>query len=102
MTAILTITCAVIPGMIQEGCALTFETAHEQFGRGQAWIQQQTEKDLQIDLSQVTEADSAGVALLIEWMRCAKQKNSTVRFINLSDQFLMMVRANGLENIISL
>lgn len=35
------------------------------------------------DFSEVTESDSAGIAILFSWMRLAKQKGITLVFVNI-------------------
>jgi len=40
--------------------------------------------ELKIDLSGVTRSDSAGLALLVHWMRAAKQAKKTVGFSSYS------------------
>ncbi|MCI0400027.1 MAG: STAS domain-containing protein [Gammaproteobacteria bacterium] len=48
-----------------------------------------------IDLSGVTRIDSAGVALLVDWLRAARQRNVTVRFRNLPAQMLALAKVTG-------
>jgi ABC-type transporter Mla MlaB component len=42
-------------------------------------------KLLRIDLADVCNIDSAGLAFLVELKVCARKKNSTIEFINLSE-----------------
>ena len=55
-------------------------------------------RDITIDLSQVTQADSAGLALLIEWLRLAHSAQCTVRFTNIPPQMQVLIRVNGLQD----
>ncbi|MFU8797139.1 MAG: STAS domain-containing protein [Gammaproteobacteria bacterium] len=73
---------------------LTLETVNAELLRGMAWIKQH---DGIIDLQQVTRADSAGVALLIEWIRFAKQQNRSIQFEHLPEQLLTLMRVSGLD-----
>lgn len=57
---------------------------------------------LDVDLSEVTHSDSAGLALLIEWMRQAQQLNKPIRFLNMPAQMLAMAEASGLEELLPL
>jgi phospholipid transport system transporter-binding protein len=77
---------------------LTFETVTPVLARGVTWIKKH--KDGCIDFSQVTRTDSAGVALLIEWTRFAKQKNHSLHFIHLPEQLLAIIRVSGLDTIL--
>ena len=55
-----------------------------------------------IDLDQVSRSDSAGLALLVEWLREAQRHDVTVRFFNIPAQMLEMARASGLDQILPL
>ena len=52
---------------------------------------------LQIDLAQVTHTDSAGLALLVEWMREASRRGTRIDFLNLPVQMLALADAANLE-----
>jgi anti-anti-sigma factor len=54
------------------------------------------------DLSGVKFSDNAGVALLISSMRYGKNGAKDISFINLSQQFLDLISASGLEEILPL
>ncbi len=55
-----------------------------------------------IDLAGVTHSDSAGVALLVEWLRLARQSGQTVRFVNIPPQMLAIIRVTGLDGLLPL
>jgi len=57
---------------------------------------------LEIDLTDVSCSDSAGLALLIDWMRSAKQKNKHIVFHNIPAQMLAMAHASGLDELLPL
>lgn len=57
---------------------------------------------LDIDLAEVSCSDSAGLALLIEWMRSAKQQNKNIMFHNIPAQMLAMAHASGLDELLPL
>jgi phospholipid transport system transporter-binding protein len=56
--------------------------------------------DLTIDLSGVTRADSAGMALLVEWQRLARAEGGKVKLVNMPPQVVRMVRVTGLEELL--
>lgn len=58
--------------------------------------------DLEIDLSAVTRSDSAGLALLLEWMRMAMAQKRELRFHNLPEQMLAIARASELQAVLPL
>lgn len=55
---------------------------------------------LNIDLADVTRADSAALALLVSWMRLAKQSDKHIQFQNLPAQMLAIAKASGLDAIL--
>jgi len=57
---------------------------------------------IELDLSDVTRADSAGLALLIECMRAAARAGRSMRFINVPEQLHSIARVSGLDGILSL
>ena len=57
-------------------------------------------KDLDIDLGGVGESDSAGLALLIEWLRVARQSQKEIRFANVPAQIEALARISEVEDLI--
>lgn len=80
---------------------LTMATAN------QAWQQSQAlftcnQSPLHFDLQQVTQSDSAGVALLLAWQRAARAQQKKVIFSGLSKQMLAIIKVSGLAEILSI
>ncbi|MDQ8039450.1 MAG: STAS domain-containing protein [Rickettsiella sp.] len=78
---------------------LTYETVPA------IWQQSQnTFKDLKhsvtFDLSEVTQSDSSGVALLISWIRNFHRQSQTVYFTYLPSQMLAIIQLAGLNTIV--
>ena len=73
---------------------LTFHTVMELYERGLNCFAGKTE--YAVDLSSVDHADSAGIALLIEWQRQARALHCSLRFINLSEQIKEIIQVYGL------
>jgi phospholipid transport system transporter-binding protein len=75
--------------------SLTFQTVPDFLARSAPWF---AEKDgpLVFDLAGVTLADSAGVALLLEWSRLARASGRDVRFTNTPLQVRTQLEVNGL------
>jgi len=76
--------------------ALTFDTVPDWFDKGSGWFSGNGE--LVIDLAGVTRADSAGLALLIEWLRLARSMKRPLRYIHIPDQVQTLTRINGLQD----
>ncbi len=58
--------------------------------------------EVQIDLEGVTRSDSAGLALLVEWLRLAEKQDITLRFHNLPDQLREIARVSDLLPLLPL
>jgi phospholipid transport system transporter-binding protein len=53
--------------------------------------------DLEIDLAGVGRVDSAGLALLLEWVSWARNQSRAVRFRNIPQQLLSMAEISEVE-----
>lgn len=58
--------------------------------------------DICFDLGEVTRSDSAGLALLVEWMQQAGQRQRKLSFSHLPEQLLAIARVSGLEELLPL
>ncbi len=54
-----------------------------------------TPHDITIDLKNVKAVDSAGLALIIEWLKIAHTRNIKLNFINVPKQLLALARLSG-------
>jgi phospholipid transport system transporter-binding protein len=59
-------------------------------------------EQITVDLKGVNRADSAGLALLVEWLRESEIAGNTIKFVNVPAQLLSIARVCGLEEILSL
>jgi len=57
---------------------------------------------IDIDLQAVERADSAGVALLVEWQRAARQQQQKIHFRNIPSQMLAIARLSGVDELLAL
>ncbi|MFO1430408.1 MAG: STAS domain-containing protein [Candidatus Competibacteraceae bacterium] len=55
-----------------------------------------------IDLAGVNHCDSAGVALLVEWLRRARADGRNLRFANLTPQMSQIIKVTDLDALLSL
>jgi phospholipid transport system transporter-binding protein len=53
-----------------------------------------------IDLAGVTGSDSAGLALLIEWLSIAKGANRALRYENIPSQLQQLARLSDVEGLL--
>ena len=56
--------------------------------------------ELELDLSGVTDADSAGLALLLEWVHWAKHSAREIRFKNVPDQIQTIAQISEVDGIL--
>lgn len=56
---------------------------------------------LQIDLSAVSDADSAGLALLIEWLRMGRGGARPVSFTGIPDKLEAIARLSGVDGMLA-
>ena len=57
---------------------------------------------LQFDFSQLKSSDSSGLALIIEWIKLARQHNKKIHFLHLSKELMSIANAAGLDKLIML
>lgn len=55
-------------------------------------------QNLVIDMSQITDSNSAGLALMLEMVRGARLSDVSIQFENLPDTLLTIAKAYGVEN----
>ncbi|MDD2725109.1 MAG: STAS domain-containing protein [Methylovulum sp.] len=54
-------------------------------------------KNITIDLSRVTNTDSAGLALMIECIKQARSNKTALKFCNIPKQLLNLAKISGLD-----
>jgi phospholipid transport system transporter-binding protein len=55
--------------------------------------------ELVFDFSQLKSSDSAGLALIIEWIKLSREVNKPIRFTHLSDHIMSLAKAAGLADM---
>jgi phospholipid transport system transporter-binding protein len=85
-------------GRFRVSGVLDASTAREVLEESEARFEQFA--DLDIDLGGVGESDSAGLALLIEWLRLARQWQKEIRFENVPAQIEALARISEVEDLI--
>lgn len=74
---------ATAAAALQAGLAL--------IGAGRAWT---------VDLAGVTSGDSAGLAVLVEWMSAARARDASVRYEAVPEQILAVARISDLQELL--
>lgn len=57
--------------------------------------------ELEIDLARIERSDSAGLALLVEWLRESRRRGFRLRFTNIPEQLQAMARLSHVESLLS-
>jgi phospholipid transport system transporter-binding protein len=77
---------------------VSFETAAQILKLSDRDFAQHAETE--VNLSQVSKADSAGLALLLEWKSQARSRNAEIRFIDLPESLLAIARTTEVSNLL--
>lgn len=89
------------PALLQVSGELSFATVPALLEQGAALLAGRGDR-IRLDLGGVTRADSAGLALLIEWLRLARRRRAEVEFSNIPPQMLAIARVSGIEDVLPL
>jgi len=77
---------------------MTFETAAQILKSSERSFAQHTET--KVNLSQVDKADSAGLALLLEWKAQARNRSAVIRFVAVPDSLLAIAKTTEVSDLI--
>lgn len=78
---------------------LSFETVPRLWQQSQGVLKDKVVSVI-FDLTEVTQSDSSGVALLIAWTRSFHRQSRTIYFVHLPKQMLAIIQLAGLKNIV--
>lgn len=79
---------------------LTFMTAAAALADSQRLFAEQAQLDM--DLSGVERADSAGLALLVEWVSRARKSRCALRFHSVPEQLRALARISDVDKLLPL
>jgi phospholipid transport system transporter-binding protein len=79
--------------------ALSFATAAEALKAGLRLIG--TAPSCTICLAQVTESDSAGLAVLLEWLAAARTRGARLKYEGLPAQILAVARISDVQDLLT-
>ncbi len=89
------------PGQITVSSALTFETARRVYEEGVACFIRDGSASIAVDCAGVPKADSAGLAVLIEWRRWSRQHGRHLRFVNLPAQINAIAHLSEVSEVLA-
>jgi phospholipid transport system transporter-binding protein len=79
---------------------MTFETARRACEAGVKLFKATRLPQLEVDCGSVTEADSAGLAVLLEWLKWARKNDRGMRFANLPRTIRAVARISEVEPLL--
>jgi phospholipid transport system transporter-binding protein len=88
------------PGKFAAQGALTFATARRGRESGLASFGTSNSRELEVDCSGVTSWDSAGMAVLLDWLAIAKRSGRSMHFTSLSEQVQAIARISDLLELL--
>ena len=86
-------------GLIAVRGPVTFATAGALLDTGRTLFAAQ--RAVTVNLSEVSDVDSAGLALLLEWLRQARAERRAVVFQAVPDKLLAIARLSGVEELLT-
>lgn len=87
-------------GQFQLSGELSFATVNGVLEESRTVLFGKPSPRIDIDLGTVTRADSAGLALLIEWLRMAQQKQCDICYYHLPEQMIAIAEAGDLISLL--
>jgi phospholipid transport system transporter-binding protein len=91
---------SVADGVFRLEAPLTFATVPALHGPGLERIDAAA-TELQFDLQQVAASDSAGLALLVEWLAEARTRQRSLRYLQPPEALLALARLSDVEPLIA-
>lgn len=80
---------------------LTFASARQARQLGTAALESAKSPDIVIDCAGVTRADSAGLAVLLDWLSWGRRQSRGVRLENLPDSLLAIARISEVDGLLA-
>lgn len=80
---------------------LSFATARAACAAGERAVRAAVTPTVTIDCGGVTRADSAGVAVLVEWLRVGRKAGREVRYVNLPSTVVAIARLSELDSLLA-
>lgn len=80
---------------------LTFATARAARARGRAVLGDAAAGPLEIDCGAVGLADSAGLAVLLDWLSAAKSAGRSLRYLHLPQDLVALARISDVDELLA-
>jgi phospholipid transport system transporter-binding protein len=79
---------------------LDYESVLDVEVEGRQWLQGAAPAQCKLDLAAVSYSSSAGVALLLGWLRVARQQRKSLQIQNMPADMAALVQVSGLADIL--
>ena len=90
---------ASAPGRLEARGAMSYDSAAQALRAGLELMPHG--QPCTVDLSRVTEADSAGLAVLVEWLATARKRGTAIHYEGIRAQILAVARISDLEDLLT-
>jgi phospholipid transport system transporter-binding protein len=88
------------PGRIVVDGELTFATARDARQIGLLVLERSRADRLVVDCAAVTRADSAGLAVLLDWLAWGRRRSKAVSFDHLPDSLIAIARISEVDGLL--
>jgi len=88
------------PGRFAARGGLNFANARTARSEGLHALKTSSARDLEVDCSGITHSDSAGLAVLLDWMAIMKRGGRPLCFANLPANLLAVARISGVDEML--
>ena len=88
------------PGTLSAEGPLNFASARRSYELGVAALAHATAAKLEIDCRGITSSDSAGLAVLLEWLTVAKRAGRSLRYAQLPQELAALARISEVEDLL--
>ncbi len=88
------------PGRVAVRGPLTFANARGARNEGLQALRTASGSDLEIDCAGITRSDSAGLAVMLDWMAIMRREGRPLHFTNLPPGLLAVARISGVEEML--
>jgi phospholipid transport system transporter-binding protein len=78
---------------------MTFDTAEKILRTSEAPFERYTR--IEVDFHDVTDSDSAGLALLLEWITWANHTVREIRFVSLPERIVAIAKTTEVDNLLN-
>jgi len=80
---------------------LDYESILDVYKQGQKWLRNLVPEEAIIEMGQLTYSNSAGLLLLLDWLRTAIQEQKAISIEKIPDDLFALIKVSGLDNLLA-